>query len=130
MKGRLKDKARRLKREVAALTLAAKDRRTPFLAKALVIIALAYALSPIDLIPDFIPVLGQLDDLLIVPALLALAIRLVPADVLLECRNQAAENELKPNKNWAMGAIFIILWLLVLFWIGKLVWKMVRANGH
>ncbi|MFC6662253.1 YkvA family protein [Deinococcus multiflagellatus] len=75
---RLRTLARRLKAELLALSLAARDPRTPWYARAWALLVLAYALSPIDLIPDFIPVLGQLDDLLLVPAGLWLALRLIP----------------------------------------------------
>jgi uncharacterized membrane protein YkvA (DUF1232 family) len=80
----LKDRLREMKVQVQALALAARDPRTPWYAKALGGAVIAYALSPIDLIPDFIPVLGQLDDLLIVPAGVALAIRLIPREVMEE----------------------------------------------
>ena len=82
----LKDRARALKREVTALGLAVQDPRTPWYARVLAVAVIAYALSPIDLIPDFIPVLGYLDDLLLVPAGIALVIRLIPAEVMAEAR--------------------------------------------
>src|SRR6478672_4265846 len=91
MLGQLKIWARALRRDVHALYLAARDPRVPWYAKALAIAVAAYATSPIDLIPDFIPVLGYLDDLIIVPLGLALAIRLVPPHVLEECRARARE---------------------------------------
>lgn len=80
--GRFGAWAQRMKREVAALVLAARHPRTPWYAKLLLAIIVSYALSPIDLIPDFIPVLGYLDDMVIVPAGIALAVRLIPPDVL------------------------------------------------
>ena len=83
-------RARALRTEVWAIALAARDPRTPLLARLLGGIAVAYALSPIDLIPDFIPVLGQLDDLILVPALFALVLRMVPPAVMRECREKAA----------------------------------------
>ncbi|WP_019588289.1 YkvA family protein [Deinococcus apachensis] len=87
---RLRDLARHLKGELLALSLAARDPRTPWPARLLALLVLAYALSPIDLIPDFIPVLGQLDDLLLVPAGLWLALRLIPPPVLADARARAA----------------------------------------
>ena len=81
--------ARRLKRDVHALWLAGRDPRTPWYAKALAVAVAAYALSPLDLIPDFIPVLGWLDDLIIVPLGIVLAVRLIPADVMEEHRRAA-----------------------------------------
>ena len=83
--------ARRLKRETYALFLVAKHPRVPWYAKALAICVVGYALSPLDLIPDFIPILGYLDDLVIVPLGIALVMRLTPRDLLAECRAQAQE---------------------------------------
>jgi len=87
----LRQRARELKTDTYALYLVARHPRTPWYAKVLAAGVVAYAFSPIDLIPDFIPVLGYLDDLLIVPAGIALAIKLVPSDVLAECRALAAD---------------------------------------
>lgn len=86
---RLKRRARRLKRRLWAVYLAWKDPATPFLARAIIALTIAYAVSPIDLIPDFIPVLGQLDDLIILPALIVLALRLIPPEVAARCRREA-----------------------------------------
>ena len=87
---RFKAQVRHLRDEVHALYFASKDSRTPWYAKALVAAVVAYAVSPIDLIPDFIPVLGQLDDLVIVPLGIWCAIRLIPPAVLAECRAKVA----------------------------------------
>jgi len=84
-----KQRARRLKRETYALYLAARDPRVPWYAKALAICVVGYALSPLDLIPDFIPVLGYLDDLILVPLGIALVLRFTPPQVLAECRERA-----------------------------------------
>ena len=114
----LKAWAARLKRDVVALWLAARDPRTPWPARALAGLVAAYALSPIDLIPDFIPVLGYLDDLLIVPAGLWLALRQVPAPLLAEFRERAAARA-RPRS--LVAAIFIVaLWLAaaaLLLWL-------------
>lgn len=110
MPGELKAWARRLKRDVIALWLAARDARTPAAAKVLAGVVAAYALSPIDLIPDFIPVLGLLDDLLIVPLGIWAAVKLVPADVLLDCREAAKRLVDKPVSRAAAAAI-IGVWL-------------------
>jgi uncharacterized membrane protein YkvA (DUF1232 family) len=91
MLARLKEWARRIKRDVVALTIAARHPGVPWHARMLAVLVTAYALSPIDLIPDFIPVLGYLDDIVIVPAGIALAIRLIPADVMTECRVRAGQ---------------------------------------
>ena len=85
----LRDRARRLKSDVVALYLAARDPRTPRIAKVLAILVAAYALSPIDLIPDFVPVLGLLDDLVLVPLGIALVLRLVPREVMEDARRNA-----------------------------------------
>ena len=111
LKTRLKDWAGRLKRELAALYLAGRDPRTPWHARLVVIMVVGYALSPIDLIPDFIPVLGYLDDLLLVPAGLALALKLVPAEVMADCRLKAAD--LKPQKSRTAAVIVILIWTLI-----------------
>jgi uncharacterized membrane protein YkvA (DUF1232 family) len=108
----LKQHARHLKAETFGLYLAARDPRTPWYAKLLAVGIVAYAVSPIDLIPDFVPVLGYLDDLILIPAGIALAIRLVPDSVLADCRAQAHEifeNE-KPV-SWVAGAVIVVIWL-------------------
>src|SRR5512143_138194 len=87
----LKSRARALKTETYALYLAARDPRTPWFAKGLVLLIVAYALSPIDLVPDFVPVLGYLDDLIIIPGGIALALRLIPGEVMEQSRRQARE---------------------------------------
>jgi len=115
---RLKRWARALKRDVVALWLAARDRRTPLGAKLLAGAVAAYALSPIDLIPDFIPVLGYLDDLLLVPAGIWLAVRMIPAELLGEFRT-AAEARDRPRS--LVGAAFIgLVWIAAVSLIGWL----------
>lgn len=108
---RLKQWARALKLESHALSLAARDPRTPFHAKLVVALVAAYALSPIDLIPDFIPVLGYLDDLIIVPLGIAFAVRLIPPEVLAECRQQAAISGGKP-RSLAGALVIALLWVV------------------
>jgi uncharacterized membrane protein YkvA (DUF1232 family) len=102
--------ARGLKRDAHAVLLAARHRNTPWPVKALAIAVAAYALSPIDLIPDFIPVLGYLDDLLIVPLGLMLVLRLLPPAVLAECRAAAEAAGARPRSRAGAAAI-ILLWL-------------------
>ena len=114
LRTRLLDWARRLKREALTLWFAARHPHTPWPAKALGWLVVAYALSPIDLIPDFIPVLGFVDDALLLPALIWLAVRLVPADVLAACRAQAdaclANGHTRPRSRW--GAVLVVaLWV-------------------
>lgn len=108
---RLRHWARTLKRDVLALWLAARDPRTPWLAKALALLVAAYALSPIDLIPDFIPVLGYLDDLLLLPLGIWLVIRLLPRELLDEYRRQAAQTSTRPVSRGAACAV-VLVWLL------------------
>jgi uncharacterized membrane protein YkvA (DUF1232 family) len=109
--GRLRRWARALKRDVLALHLAARHPRTPWHAKAAALFVAAYALSPIDLIPDFVPVLGYLDDLVIVPLGIWLVVRLVPPDVMAECRAAAAIAAARPTSR-AGAALIAALWLV------------------
>ena len=107
---RLQTRAKDLKRETLALYFAARDPRTPWYAKALAAGVVAYALSPFDLIPDFIPVIGYLDDLIVVPLGIALVLKLVPAVVMVECRERAEAAESRPISR--AGAVFMIgMWL-------------------
>ena len=114
MIAKLKQHARHLKAETFALYLAARDPRTPWYAKLLVAGIVAYAFSPIDLIPDFVPVLGYLDDLILIPIGIAFAIRLVPHQVLAECRARAQET-IRNGKpvSWVAGAVIITIWLVL-----------------
>lgn len=111
---KLKSHARALKSETQAVYLAAKDPRTPWYAKAVAICTVAYAFSPIDLIPDFVPVLGYLDDVIIVPAGIALAIRLIPAEVLEEAREAVAGSGLKRGVGYVGAGIVVIVWIGIL----------------
>lgn len=111
--------ARRLKLDVVAIWLAARDPWVPWRAKAIAGIVAAYALSPIDLIPDFIPVLGLVDDLLIVPAGIWLAVRLIPKPLMLEFRREATRRAERPRSYIAAASIALV-WLAasaILFWL-------------
>jgi uncharacterized membrane protein YkvA (DUF1232 family) len=114
--------ASRLRRDVVALWLAARDPRTPWHAKALALVVAAYALSPIDLIPDHIPVLGYLDDLILVPFGIWLALRLIPPDLMAEFRAEADRRTARPVSRAAAVAI-VALWLaaavLVGWWVAS-----------
>src|ERR1700754_1669765 len=101
--------AKSLKRDIVALWLAARDRRVPWFAKAMAGAVAAYALSPIDLIPDFIPVLGYLDDLVIVPLGILLAVKLIPPPLMAEFREQAAARAGRP-RSLVAAAVFVMLW--------------------
>jgi uncharacterized membrane protein YkvA (DUF1232 family) len=111
---RWEDRARELKQEVHALAFACKDPRVPWYAKVLAVCVVAYALSPIDLIPDFIPVLGYLDDLILVPLGIYFVLRMIPDEVMTECRERAKEfaNQQRPT-NWFAAAVVIIIWIVL-----------------
>ena len=113
MLDRMRQRARRLKAEIYALYLAYRDPRTPWYARLFAAGVVAYAFSPIDLIPDFIPVIGFLDDLILVPLGIVLALRMIPAPVMAECRQRAAETlrEGRPT-NWLAAGVIIAIWLV------------------
>jgi uncharacterized membrane protein YkvA (DUF1232 family) len=111
---RLKQAARRLKNEIVVLGVVYRDPRTPWYARVVIFLVIAYTLSPIDLIPDFIPILGYLDDLVIAPLGIALAIRLVPKEVFTEARkNVASQPESTGISGWWMGGLVIVIWILI-----------------
>jgi len=110
-----REKARRLRTEVHALYLALRDSRVPWYAKALVGIVVAYALSPVDLIPDFIPVLGYVDDLVLIPAGIYLALKFIPVEVLEDCRQRAKSEPITSKSKWAAASIIIFIWLVVVY---------------
>lgn len=124
---RLKSRARALKDEALAVYLAGKDPRTPWYAKALIFFVVAHTFSPIDLIPDFIPVLGYLDDLVITPGGLWLAIRLIPPEALAEARETAASRGAAGSVSWGMvgAALVALLWLVIL---GGVVYLIIGAR--
>ena len=119
--GHWKQRARDLKQEIHALALACKDPRVPWYAKVLVGCVVAYALSPIDLIPDFIPVIGYLDDLILVPLGIYLLLKLIPDEVMAQCREQAGLATSRRNSSWIAAGIIIGIWiifaLLVVRWV-------------
>ena len=110
----LKVRACTLKRETLAVYLAAKDERTPWYAKVIALCTVAYALSPIDLIPDFIPILGYLDDVIIVPAGIALAIRLIPVEALEDARETAANSSVERSVGYVGMGFIAIVWIVIL----------------
>ena len=127
MLDRLKSAATRLKREVLALYVAARDKRTPLAARIIAWGTAGYALSPIDLIPDFIPVLGYLDDLILVPLYITLAVRWMPAPVLADARARAdqALSGGQPAR-WYYALPAILIWLVLLAVLGKLIYSLVQ----
>lgn len=113
----LKEKARKIKSDITTLFYAYKNPKTKLLPKIIIFITLGYALSPVDLIPDFIPVLGYLDDLLIIPSLIALSIKLIPKDIMDESKEKALKEPVRLKDNWLFGLIFILVWILLLTFI-------------
>jgi uncharacterized membrane protein YkvA (DUF1232 family) len=110
----LKARAKNLKKEIIAVYYAYQSPKVSLLPKIFILAALGYALSPIDLIPDFIPVLGYLDDLIIIPALIHLSIRFIPAEIMAEAREKAKNQPLQLKKNWGCALLFIFIWLVLL----------------
>lgn len=122
-----KERVRVLKKETLTLYLACRHPRVPWYAKLLAILVVGYALSPIDLIPDFIPVLGYLDDLILIPLGIMLVIRLIPAEVLGECRRKSdalVGTVIRAGK--VAAGVIVVIWLLAAFLI---FWCIVRAVG-
>ena len=124
---RLKDRAEQLEKETYALYFAYRDPRTPWYAKALAAFVVAHTLSPIDTIPDFIPVLGYLDDLIITPLGLALAVRMIPPQVMQEARQKAAE-KMQNGKIVSKAGILIVIgiWLVMLALVGWIIYRLIR----
>lgn len=114
---KLKTRAKLLKRELRALHIAYTEDLVPWYGKLLILITIGYALSPIDLIPDFIPVLGILDDLIILPALIYIALKLIPEDIMEYCRREAEIRPWNKKKNWIAGGIMIVIWIAILAWL-------------
>lgn len=108
---KLNNWVQKIKIDLVAIYYASRDTRTPRAAKYIAIAVAAYALSPIDLIPDFIPILGYLDDLILIPAGIALVVRLIPTQLMSEFRDVAAQ-ESYPRKNWFVGSVIIVLWTI------------------
>ncbi|MCC8435162.1 DUF1232 domain-containing protein [Brevibacillus sp. M2.1A] len=110
----IKRKAKSLKLEAYVLYFAYKDSRVSWYAKLFAILVVAYAFSPIDLIPDFIPILGYLDDIILVPLGIWLALKLIPKPVISDCREKAQQLLTKGKpKNWIIGVLFILIWILL-----------------
>jgi len=121
--GRLKQRARTIKRDTYTLYFACRDPRTPWYVKVFAGGIVAYALSPIDLIPDFIPVIGYLDDLILLPLAIVLAVKLIPEPVLVECRAKAQIRSDLPTSRTA-ALVIVAVWVATL---GLLAWLAYRA---
>jgi len=121
---KLKDKAKRLKNEIIAISLALKDKRTPLVAKIMIGLTISYALSPIDLIPDFIPVFGYLDDLIILPIMIIISLKLIPEEVLNDCREKVnSDNKLNKKLGIFSAAMIVIIWISL---TGLIIYKVIR----
>jgi uncharacterized membrane protein YkvA (DUF1232 family) len=118
-----KQKSNLLKTEIRALYLAYKHPKTPWYAKVCMAVVLGYAISPIDLIPDFIPILGYLDDLIIIPAGIYLSIKMIPQGVMQECREKAKSDKFSTKSKWIMVGIIISVWILVIILAVKFIWQ-------
>jgi uncharacterized membrane protein YkvA (DUF1232 family) len=123
-------KAGALKREIHALYLAARDPRTPWCAKMLIGCVVAYALSPIDLIPDFIPLLGYLDDLLLLPIGIYLALKLIPPAVLTDARQKASGTTGKLPRSWIAAIVIVILWITAIMAVGVILTKLIDTESQ
>ncbi len=122
---KLRARAKQIKSETLALYLAYKDPRTPIHAKIFAACVVAYALSPIDLIPDFIPVLGYLDDVIIVPLGIVLAIKMIPREVMEESQIRARESHDRPIHKGA-AAVIVMIWILSVTLCGWVVWRKIQ----
>lgn len=116
---KLKTKAESLKKELTAIYYAYTNPGTPVLPKIIIALTLGYALSPIDLIPDFIPFFGYLDDLIIIPALISLSIKLIPREIMADSREKASHKPLQLKKNWLFAILFIVIWIVLLMLLIK-----------
>jgi len=119
---RLKHRIRIVKRDAVAVWIAARDARTPWYAKAIAALVAGYALSPIDLIPDFIPVIGYLDDAVVVPLGILVAVRLIPANLMAEFRAEAHQRLNRPSSRLG-AAIIVLTWIAVIVLVGRMLWR-------
>lgn len=118
----LKDRAKKLKSDIPAVFIALKKKETPMIAKVFAGITIGYALSPIDFIPDFIPVIGLLDDIILLPILISITIKLIPEEIFEQCRNESENlwNNGKPKK-WYYAIPIILVWIILILLIIKLI---------
>jgi uncharacterized membrane protein YkvA (DUF1232 family) len=123
---RWKRRARDLKQEVHALALACKNPRVPWYAKVLAVCIVAYALSPIDLIPDFIPLLGLLDDLILLPLGIYLVLKMIPAEVLARIRERARTSAAESKSSWIAAGVIAAIWIIV----GALIFRLVISDDR
>ncbi len=119
----MKEKAKNLKKEITTIYYAYQNPKTNLLTKIIIIFTIGYALSPIDLIPDFIPILGYLDDLIIIPSLITLSIKLIPKEIMNESREKALREPIILKKNWFFALLFILIWVVL---VGVIVLAIIR----
>ncbi len=119
----LKDKAKRLKTDIPAIFLVLQDKETPIIAKVFATVTVIYALSPVDLVPNFVPVLGYLDDVIILPVLVILTVKFIPDKVWNRCREASVDlwKAGKPKK-WYYAIPIVIIWLVLIWLIVKAIW--------
>jgi uncharacterized membrane protein YkvA (DUF1232 family) len=122
----IKRKLKRLKLYVSALYFAIKDPRTPWYARVLGIFTVAYALSPVDLIPDFIPVLGYFDDIIILPACIYAVMKMIPKPVLKECLIKGKNLKINTKAGIAAAIIIILFWFILLFLAGRFIYGIIK----
>lgn len=116
----MKERAKKLKIDIPAVVIALKKKDTPIIAKITAGITIAYALSPIDLIPDFIPVLGYLDDLIILPLLISLTVKLIPTEIFVQCRQEAEVHlSIGNTKKWYYALPILLIWIFFIFIVIK-----------
>lgn len=117
----------KLKRQIFILHYAYKDERVPWYAKVFTACVVAYAFSPIDLIPDFIPILGYLDDVILLPLGIMFALKMIPKDVLADCEVLAEKlmNNGKP-KNWIVGSLVVLIWCVITIWVVMKVYQLIN----
>ena len=126
---KLKSRARTLQADVQALLIAFRDPRTPWAARTLIALVAAYAVSPIDLIPDFIPVLGYLDDLILIPAGIALAIRMIPPQVMADARKAAQHDGSEKGLGMLGAGIIVLIWILAIIVIASLIYRSLKEKS-
>jgi len=120
-----KEKIKKLNLDIFALYLAFRDKRCPWYAKVWIGLVIGYSLSPIDLIPDFIPILGQLDDLIIIPTGIAIALKMIPKGILDECRHKAVNQPLSSKTKYLVVGIIISIYALAIYIILKIVFQII-----
>lgn len=120
IKERIIQWAKKLKRDLIAIYMAMKNPKTPWYAKVMALVVVGYAFSPIDLIPDFIPILGYLDDALLLPIGIAITIRLIPKEIMAQARKEAENTPMHTGKHPVATAVIICIWLAFVLWLIRL----------